>query len=447
MTLLFIAVLFGSASLLVAQDGRIPLSEYPAEFYSEGDQNVNGQGLLICSIMSPLQQRPNVNRVDILYNNEVIDDSDRNYFLTTVLTDTEYAVHVVIYDLSRANSGLYTCRAFGLSGELVAEAVLQFDVNYLPESLYPTCSMLGSRPSGEPIQHGESVTLLCSSKVGSPAVQLTWQDDRAEFKSVLQTESKQYVQSEVTLDAVYAMDGAELTCVSRSEAFPDYRGSCTLGPLIIAPPSDDGTTMMSTDAQQTTLANENIDQGGTTQGGSEVSTSSGIERGTKPDGSEKVSTSPATLPSAGDGNQLLGDGSVFVVAVVVLSTMLCTSIILNIYCALRSKRQTTKTVPVEMVARNQTSDSHYQGLNNSSTVTQGPYTALNTPIVSLKTVTKKSEIVNYAEATAGEEEYAQVDNPKSPRHLEDTVERYQVPSENSDSAYVNLNIPSRSKLR
>ena len=191
---------------------------------------------------------------------------------------------------------------------------------------------------------------------------------------------------------------------------------------------------------------ENIDQGGTTQGGSEVSTSSGIERGTKPDGSEKVSTSPATPPSAGYGNQLLSDGSVLVV-VVVLSTMLCTSIILNIYCAIRSKRQTTKAVP-EMVARNQTSDSHYQGLNNSSTVTQDPYTALNTSVISLKTVTKKSEIVNYAEATAGEEEYAQVDNPKSPRHLEDTVERYQVvPSENSDSAYVNLNIPSRSKLR
>ncbi|XP_038053337.1 uncharacterized protein LOC119725823 [Patiria miniata] len=321
---------------------------------------------------------------------------------------SKFLVFLDILNVGRADSGTYTCKATRDAASQVTteEAIVELQINYLPPRKYPLCSTLGEALP-EPIRQGQVVTLLCSSRTSEPTVVLNWfYAGGTDVRSVTETESENYVQSELTVALLYPSTGEApvFRCEATSDAFTEYRSSCTRGPFNIAPPTENETIAPASGPPSSTSA--------AVEGANDSTGENSQPSVASPAPSE--SSQSATPPPTSDSNQLLSNASWMLVIIIVLACLLLISVIINIFSIVRRRRGGS--------ALTISQDDHYQGLDKVDE--KGTYTSLTTPALSLQAINKKSEVLQASDATKdSEQDYAQVDlSPNSeskPIHLED----------------------------
>ncbi|XP_072030245.1 uncharacterized protein [Amphiura filiformis] len=171
----------------------------------------------------------------IINGEEIVRSTERlNMFLATrTFSDGSAVYFVTITDVTKNEQGEYLCKFFDITKFAVtAEDSINVEIYSLPSNGYPICSSVPNQPVA--LNIGDRLMLKCTSEKGVPGIQIKWLNAKsAEYLTSTETIQDHLVYSEVFTDINESLQGALFNCEITSEGFPDWKRSCTIGPIRI----------------------------------------------------------------------------------------------------------------------------------------------------------------------------------------------------------------------
>ncbi len=202
----------------------------------------------------------------IVNGDEIVRGSERlNMFLATrPFADGSIIHFVTMVDISYSHGGEYVCKVINL-GDVrnVADDSVYINVYSLPANIYPFCTSTPNEPIT--LRVHDVLKTRCTSGKGAPTISMEW----INTKSNVQISSREYyegslVHSETVIQVDESFHGAILSCDITSDGFPDWKRSCTIGPIRIKSHS---STVHGKDVNPNTVSTNDKNMVGPVQGG------------------------------------------------------------------------------------------------------------------------------------------------------------------------------------
>ena len=158
----------------------------------------------------------------------------RVFLAVRSLTGGSKIYFLTMLNVTPLDQGQYWCTVTAISHTGVtrdlARDLMNVQIRSFPAKGNPSCTI---NPNKLVYQEGDRFELLCSSERGSPPVQLKW--SRLGFTEYFppinsSTENKVYSKVEITANSIY--QNAMFICDMTSQAFPDYRRTCSIGLIV-----------------------------------------------------------------------------------------------------------------------------------------------------------------------------------------------------------------------
>ncbi|XP_072046751.1 uncharacterized protein [Amphiura filiformis] len=176
----------------------------------------------------------------ISYSEKILVDTDKRYFLAVrQLSDGSVVYFLSITDVTRAETGEYSCKVLDTVGTVaeVGNDKVDIQVSYMPTDNYPLCAY--SEPLT--IQAGTVVQYNCSSELGSPNITVHWSHTGPGFvPNARDYYSDNFVTSVLTLRPSLIDTGTMYICTIKSSVFTDIK-TCHIGPITVTGNSNDLT--------------------------------------------------------------------------------------------------------------------------------------------------------------------------------------------------------------
>ena len=167
----------------------------------------------------------------------VADAEDRVFLAIRQLGDGSMVYFLSVVEANRQDAGEYSCRVFESEDmKEVASGYVNIEIQYFPEEPYPLCE-----PKEQiMVYSGSSVTLNCSSEIGSPAVTMQWiKTGSDQISDAEQVERNGITYSELHLMTSSYDNEAVYLCQVTSVMFPDKVQRCHIGPIMVISTEDD----------------------------------------------------------------------------------------------------------------------------------------------------------------------------------------------------------------
>ena len=171
---------------------------------------------------------------------DILADTESPWFLAIrQLGDGSVVYFLSLTDISRRESGNYSCKVFSTWPTITEEAsqTISIDVMYSPRDSDPVCSPdFDTTPV---VYEGVETTINCSSELGNPVVDLQW--SKAGFDRHLQSTTSIVdgrVHSVLKFRPSMKDDGVVLLCQIKNRYTVEAARSCHVGPFTILPNPD-----------------------------------------------------------------------------------------------------------------------------------------------------------------------------------------------------------------
>ncbi len=172
---------------------------------------------------------------------------DRVFLASRKLADGSTIFFLSVIDIDKPDECDYSCKVLNSDTLLaIASDEVKIDVMYFPKETYPMCS--SSYVPTSIINHGDIVTLNCSSEIGKPVVGLEW--SFAGHTNIVLEDTETHVRHGMVVSQteVRPSDQDIYICTIKSEEFPEVIRVCHIGPISVQPSTDATDVTVKTNA-------------------------------------------------------------------------------------------------------------------------------------------------------------------------------------------------------
>ena len=165
---------------------------------------------------------------------DILRDSERlNMFLADRrVSDGSVDYFLTIIDVSENDQGEYRCKIFDQDFNFIAENSIDVAIYSYPAAMYPICSSIPNEPITLSVM--DRLTLKCTSEVGVPSITIQWMDNKmTHYETSVDAGDGNLINSELSIIMDDSYDGAVFTCEISNNVFPDWKRTCTIGPIMI----------------------------------------------------------------------------------------------------------------------------------------------------------------------------------------------------------------------
>ncbi len=161
---------------------------------------------------------------------------DRVFLAFRQLEDQSVIYFLSIMEVTKDDQGLYSCKLITKEGSIreVANDTANISVTYFPPETDPVCSSLQSNR----VLEGTVVNLSCSSEIANPTVSIAWTTTSgAKFGSKPRVVNNR-IHTSLTITLSRRDNDVVFLCDITSNAFPDMKRQCHIGPVTVTPNPD-----------------------------------------------------------------------------------------------------------------------------------------------------------------------------------------------------------------
>ena len=159
----------------------------------------------------------------------------QNVFVATrAFPDGSVVYFLTMMDISDNDKGRYLCKIFDFSRLIyIAEDSMDVQIYSLPPQIYPLCStIVPNQPIA--VSAGDILTLKCTSEKGVPPIVTKWMNTKtARYIATTNKTDGNLVHSESSFLVDSSLQGALFSCEITSSGFPDWKRTCTIGPVTV----------------------------------------------------------------------------------------------------------------------------------------------------------------------------------------------------------------------
>ena len=172
-----------------------------------------------------------------------VDDSvlpnvdDRVFLAVRHMGDGSAVYFLSIIDITKADAGLYQCKVIRATGNIAQVAVqsVNMSVYFFPSETSPMCSPSDTTATLQVLE-GSVLHLNCSSEKGHPTVGIRWtRTNGGVIPGGIIHETDDRIHAKLAFLVTRHDDHAMFICEITSDALPNERRSCHVGPITVIP--------------------------------------------------------------------------------------------------------------------------------------------------------------------------------------------------------------------
>ena len=141
---------------------------------------------------------------------------------------------LTIIGVSNNDQGEYLCKVFDMSSyTVITEDSMQIDIYSYPSNTYPLCTSIPDQTTTFRVR--DTLNLKCISEKGVPTIRMKWMNNKiARYIGDRNRTDGNLVHSEAIIRIDESLQGAVFSCEISSTGFPDWKRTCSIGPITVS---------------------------------------------------------------------------------------------------------------------------------------------------------------------------------------------------------------------